>query len=304
MTPKISIIVPAYNAEAYISECVGHLLRLDYPDYEVIVVNDGSTDGTAELLTAFGERIRVVDRPNGGPSAARNTGLRAAEGEYILFCDADDYYYSDALSVLMPAMSHDVDIVAGESSSNEREPTAGNTGPAVIVTGREMALNCLYQKKGFNNSPWGKLYRRSLFDSSCLYKEGTWYEDLEISMRLFSKARKVVLLKDQVYFYRQHPYSFLHRWSEGRLDSLTVTESLVKEAAGYGAEMERAARSRRYSAAWNLLFPAWRHGYKDVARQCLQIIRQSRGEALADSNVRVKNKLAALGAYLVGWLWK
>lgn len=296
MNPQVSIIVPAYNAEAYIGSCLDHLCALDYAHYEVILVNDGSTDRTAEVAKTYCEHVRVIDIPNSGVSVARNVGLAQSRGEFVLFCDADDYYLPDALSTLVALLDDEVDIVAAQSFSGKSPKIHKNS---FTITGREMAINSLYQKPGFTPSPWGKLYRRTLFDSSAQFRPGIRYEDLDLTLRLFTRARKVVVTDAQVYFYRQHSGSFLHKWSDGRLDSLKVTEGLVAESPEFGQQMEQAARSRRNSAAWNLLLPAIRHGQKEIARRCLEIIRQSRGESLTDPNVRLKNKLAGLLAYLL-----
>ncbi|MFM7270650.1 MAG: glycosyltransferase [Actinomycetes bacterium] len=90
--PRLSVIIPAYNAEAYLRETVDSALAQTHPDLEVIVVDDGSTDGTRAILDAYGDRIVAVTQPNGGPAAARNHGLRLATGEYIGLLDADDLW--------------------------------------------------------------------------------------------------------------------------------------------------------------------------------------------------------------------
>ena len=91
---KFSVVVPIYNVEQYLEQCLESLRTQDYKDYEVICVNDGSTDGSREILTAWESRMpqmRVIDRENGGLSAARNTGIQAATGDYVLFVDSDDW---------------------------------------------------------------------------------------------------------------------------------------------------------------------------------------------------------------------
>ncbi len=299
MNPKVSIIVPAYNTEAYIGECIDRLLALRYADFEIIAVDDGSTDRTGSLLDSYGAPVRVIHQSNGGVSRARNAGIEAATGEFIMFCDADDYYHPDALNVLSAAMTDDVDIVAGQMTTRPPRGRLSLPSKVRIVSGLTMARNVLYQKRGFDHSPCGKLFRRSLFGGEVMFKPDTKYEDLELSLRLFADARQVAVLSSKVYFYRQHSGSFMHQWSRGRLDALAVAESLVNQAAAYGSDLEAAAISRRYSAAWNLLRPANDHGETEVADRCRQIIRATRLRALMDPNTRLKNKLAFLPALLI-----
>ena len=88
--PLVSVVIPAYNCAHTVAETIESCLAQDYEDLEILVVNDGSTDGTAEVLASFGSRIKVIDQPNGGLASARNAGQRAARGEYIAWMDADD----------------------------------------------------------------------------------------------------------------------------------------------------------------------------------------------------------------------
>ena len=102
----LSVIVPIYNTETYLPVCLDSLLGIDGPCVEIVLVNDGSTDGSGMIADAYAQkdsRIRVIHRANGGASAARNTGLEVARGEYILFVDSDDWVLSDALVSLFHA---------------------------------------------------------------------------------------------------------------------------------------------------------------------------------------------------------
>ena len=98
MCPLVSVIVPVYNGQTYLAQALESALLQDYPSKEILVVNDGSTDGTAAVLRSFGDRIRVINQANGGPPRARNAGLAAARGEYIAFLDADDVWLQGKLS--------------------------------------------------------------------------------------------------------------------------------------------------------------------------------------------------------------
>ena len=298
MSAKVSIIVTAYNAETFVSGCLNNLMRMTYRDLEIILIDDGSTDSTGAIADSYSAPVRIIHQHNRGVSAARNAGIRAAKGDFILFCDIDDEYHHEAVEKMMELVGEEVDIVAGQLAFKpfKAEPLKCKD---LAVSGLQMAVNTLYQKPLYNNSVCGKLFRRSLFDKIEHFREGLRYEDLEISMRLFVQARKAVILDAPVYYYRQHGSSFMHKWSDQRLDALKVTESLLKEAAKYGPEMEKAALSRRFSAAFNMYLLARRNGRRDIASFCKSILRNGRRQALTDPNVRLKNKLGALLTWLI-----
>lgn len=102
MTPKVSVIIPAYQDAEHIGAAVDSALAQTYPDREVIVVDDGSTDDTLRVLSAYGDAIRVISQPNRGPSAARNLGIQQAQGEWVAFLDADDVWLPEKLALQMP----------------------------------------------------------------------------------------------------------------------------------------------------------------------------------------------------------
>ena len=114
--PKISIIIPVYNVEPYLRRCIDSVLEQTMQDYEIVVVNDGSTDNSGSICDQYAnqyDQIRVIHKQNGGLSDARNTGIKAATGDYILFLDSDDYLDTDALEKLWTGVNKNVDIIIG-----------------------------------------------------------------------------------------------------------------------------------------------------------------------------------------------
>jgi glycosyltransferase involved in cell wall biosynthesis len=111
MEPRVSVIIPAYNAIATLDAAIGSVLAQTYPDFELIVVNDGSSDGTAEVLRGYGDRIRVIEQENGGAASARNAALEIARGDYIAFLDADDLWKAELLAKLVPVLDADQNCV-------------------------------------------------------------------------------------------------------------------------------------------------------------------------------------------------
>ena len=126
-TPELSVIIPVYNNEATLARALDSVLSQSYPAHEIIVVDDGSTDGSDEVVSSYGNRIRSLYQPNGGVSAARNHGARTATGDWLAFLDADDWYYPDRLRLHAEWIAEDrTHWISSPATRN----TAGPTPPS------------------------------------------------------------------------------------------------------------------------------------------------------------------------------
>ena len=202
------MIVPFYNVEEYLAECLDSVLRQSYGDFEVVLVDDGSPDGSraiAEKYVAQDPRVRLVTRENGGLGAARNTGIREARGRYLTFVDSDDILPTSALRVLV-ASAHATgsDIVVG---SVERFDSVKSWAPAwadeVHVIGRTGITIHEFLPLLRNLYTWNKLFRRDFWEAQDLwFREGVAYEDQPIVTQLFARAAAIDVLPDIVYRYR------------------------------------------------------------------------------------------------------
>ena len=192
---KLSIIIPIYNVEAYLPACLDSVLNPDMQDYEIIAVNDGSTDSSGRIArdyaARFPERIRLIEQANGGLGCARNTGIRAAEGEYLLFLDSDDNLAPGALPEIMPALETGCDVIFFDFTTVDEtgrvlSETSGSGGTGVFTL--------LDYPKQLLDPPnaWNKLWRRSLFtESGIRFPDRMWYEDLATSPKLYLRARSM-----------------------------------------------------------------------------------------------------------------
>ena len=207
---KLSFIVPIYNVEPYLRKCVDSLLAQDYSDYEIILVDDGSPDGCPKICDEYAaahENIRAVHRENGGLSAARNSGIKVAKGEYICFLDSDDYWEPNVLSGLMAQIERDkLDVLRFKYQNvNERyevynpyksDPYKGNDYSEVPTDG-----------VSFLNSRFGTacyavmfILRRELL-KDCLFTEGIYFEDTDWTPRMLTQAHRVASADTIVYNY-------------------------------------------------------------------------------------------------------
>ncbi len=206
--PAISVIVPFYNVEEYLAECLDSLLAQDFGDVEVLLVDDGSPDGSraiAEDYVRRDPRVRLLTRPNGGLGAARNTGVRAARGSFLTFVDSDDLVPPGALRVLVEtARRTGSDIVVG---SVERFDSLATWSPDWVTTvhgeQRERITIEEFLPLLRNLYTWNKLYRRDFWEAQDLwFREGVAYEDQPIVTQLYARAAAIDIVPDVVYRYR------------------------------------------------------------------------------------------------------
>lgn len=310
----ISVIIPVYNAERFLQETIDSILAQTHDDWELILIDDGSTDGSPVICDNAARacsKIKTVHLSNQGVSYARNTGLDLAGGDYITFVDADDLIHPCALEIMLSAaQTNKADIVCGGIKNFDSKLLPHITShPSAktkikLITPMTAASDSLYQK-GVDNSVCGKLYSSRLW-KALRFKEGLRYEDLEICYKVFLKSTLVAIVSDRLYYYRQHPDSYIHTFSKQRADVLKVTAEIVDHVAVYYPELLSAALSRQLSANFNILglIAANRHKHYGetymIADNCWEKIKELRGRLLRNPNVRMKNKIGILVSYLMG----
>ena len=206
--PIFSIVVPIYNVEEYLDRCVRSLTGQTFRDIEIILVDDGSPDGCPAMCDAYAEedsRIKVIHKANGGLSDARNAGLRAASGDYVLFADSDDFLDTDACRQCLKAVEKGADVVTfdvmirgGENADLSPRPCFRD-GEA--MDSREYVIRSI-QNRCFYVTVWHYLYRRDfLIRNGLFFRVGYNHEDWDLVPRLFLKDFQIVYLRYPVYNY-------------------------------------------------------------------------------------------------------
>ena len=307
MEPLISVIVPVYNVENYLDQCMESIVGQTYPHLEILMVDDGSTDNSGALCDQWAERdqrIRVIHQENGGLSAARNTALDAMSGELVIMVDSDDVLHPDAVSILLQAIqAHHADVAIGSfvvfdgMDANWPTITSENT---VRHYDSQAALKAIYYQDKLTNSSCWRLFKASLFDD-VRYPVGKYYEDLAIVYPLYKKCSLVVGIDDAVYGYRQRNDSILGRFSLKRADVLDICEQLERQVQTEDVELLHAVRSRLLSAYFNILLLSYQdkeQDFKELQDRCWKGIKRLRHNCLIDSNVRPKNKAGIIASYL------
>ncbi len=231
---KISVIVPVYKVEAYLHRCVDSILAQSYSDFELILVDDGSTDQSGALCDAYAEqdeRVRVIHQQNQGQAAARNHALDIATGEYIAFVDSDDYIHPRTYEILMRnMMEHQATISVGGYKtvySHEEQPSRLANTP-YEWNGKDFLKHCLFDQ--VEMKCWilcDKLFHKSCFDGIRM-PEGRIYEDNAVVYKILYAAEKVVDCDAPLYYYYQNPDSTVNQnFKTKHLDWLTVLEEML-----------------------------------------------------------------------------
>lgn len=228
----ISIIVPVYNMEKYLTQCVSSLINQNYKDVEIILVDDGSTDASPQMCDEFAkqdDRIKVIHKTNGGQGSARNMGLDIANGEYISFIDSDDWVdinmYTHLLSV---SEKYDADLVVCEVAWNEEDGTVrvNKRVDGILVMSTEEAMEHYFDGSNIvPHGPCSKLYRRYLFDD-LRFPENRLLEDTAIAYKIVDRAKCVVTTDTVGYNIRCDMGSVSRRkYNQRRCDTIiTYTE--------------------------------------------------------------------------------
>ncbi len=229
---KLSIIVPIYNVEDYLEECLKSLYNIKNIKLEIILVNDGSKDNSFKIMEKFKEiypeKTVLINKENGGLSSARNAGMKAAVGEYISFIDSDDFIDVDEFEKFFKEGQKDkLDVMVG----NMRYYTPEKTGDSLfrsdvvknsgIVNGIDFFWNLFQKTKCFREEVVDDIYKREfLVKNNIWFNENIVHEDSEFTPLVYLKAEKVKYIDRAFYFYRQRTGSIMNKVSEKSIVSL------------------------------------------------------------------------------------
>ena len=228
----ISIIVPVYNVETYLEECLDSIQNQSYTDLEVILVNDGSTDGSQAICEHYcqtDKRFRLMNQTNQGLSVARNKGVEISTGEYIVFVDSDDIIKTNYLEKLMQYMAEDVDIVECIFTVKKMEFLDENIETTTIIfEGDSNKAVKFFPHHTLNVNAVTKLYRREIVEA-VPYIDGVIFEDVYCGIGMLKYIRKIIKIDYKGYYYRQRQASIMHRtFTPKNLDIFTVSDKLIE----------------------------------------------------------------------------
>lgn len=295
MKPLISVIIPVYNNEKYLCECLDSIIAQTYHNIQIITVDDGSTDKSGEILDQYAvkdDRIEVYHIQNSGVSTARNIGINYAMGEYVTFVDSDDTVSLDMYDILFDQFLNktDIDIV---HCGYEKKKLDGSS-KMVLGTNQKYCFDCtegmLHFIKGdlFTGALWNKIYRRSILENLYFVEDVKINEDVLFNFYAFKKARNTVLVDKPLYCYYERKNASTKRTSSRKkaFDCAAVAKTMYLESKGESYEI--AARTRYIRELMNQYRVLIYNGISETAEDRKKIENSLR-ELLSEEN-EVKKK--------------
>ncbi|MCE2158366.1 glycosyltransferase [Streptococcus thermophilus] len=246
----ISIIVPVYNVEKYIDRCINSIMSQTYTDWELLLIDDGSTDRSGDICEEYAlrdKRIKCFHKANGGQSSARNLGLVYSNGEQIVFCDSDDWLSKDFLSICIEEYEKfDADIVTTNYYiyDDKKCIQSFDGGLEIEICNNERAMKKLLENDGTSSSVCGRIYKKELFDN-IRFEDGMLFEDAAISYKIFIQAQIVVFISQPLMYYFQREGSTMSRRDKKiRMDEIHAAHMRYEEVRKlYSNEISEAAFS-------------------------------------------------------------
>lgn len=299
----ISVIVPVYNVERYLKRCVDSIIGQTYQNLEILLVDDGSTDGSGALCDAYAAkdlRIVCIHKQNGGQAAARNDAIAVAKGAFFCFVDSDDFVDYQMIETMhrdLIEQHAEIAVVGFQKFSDEAKIKKTEPYDTLkVLTGKE-AIQSVLQSEDIGDFAWNKIYRRELFDGFC-YPVGRVMEDMGSTYLLLEKCDRIAYRPAELYYYYQREESTLHRrtqkFYEDKFDMGFGRYQYIR--AKYPDMLENdAAMLKNIEHCYPYL-------YHDAARraQMEQVLREFRPEAerLLDAGFMRKYKLLRRSRWL------
>lgn len=316
----ISVLVPVYNVEKYLRRCIDSILAQTYTDYEIILVNDGSTDQSGALCDAYGAEydcIRVIHQANAGLAQVRNVSVAAARGEYITFVDSDDAIEPTYLETLMGDLQEtasDLSICSWCEVSDDGVRTDlswDQKEKGLQVWETEQAAKTLLYQKGIDNNMWGKLYAAELLEG-VVFPAGKVYEDIAVAYQIFLKAKKVCYRPAALYRYTCNTSGISQSvFTPKRMDLIDNVEAMYADVEKRFSDYRSAARSRLLRAYIHVYLqipdsadyqPYMRRVFSGIRKNCFAVA----ADPEAKRGTRMAAVLACVHPVLLRWLnrWK
>lgn len=248
---KVSVVVPIYNSEKYIERCIKSLLSQEFDSYEIVLVDDGSTDTSSELCESYKkncDRVKVLHKKNGGMSDARNYGVKYSSGQYITFVDSDDSVVPEYISTLFDLiLKYNADMSLGGFNIIENDKILNSKN-------KEDCDYCLDGKETFRKLLYGGDVSSSacslMIKRECALKNefpvGRYHEDDLTSYKYYLDSNKVAITNRRIYNYYQNEGSVMHTFNQQILDLLYATENYFKVAKEMGSSFYLAASCRKF----------------------------------------------------------
>lgn len=305
--PLISIIVPVYNVEEYLTDCVESILKQSYKNFQVILVNDGSTDRSGLLCDRYAEgdnRIKVIHKKNGGLSDARNVGLNIAEGDYIVFTDSDDFLHRDYLKVQYENLVQtDADMAVCDYHMYDTGQYVEDSLSNRISTVEKRDITAqLYENSGMLIVAWNKLYRRFLWDE-IRYPVGRLHEDEAVIHEILVRCERIVLTDAKLYYYRKRENSIMGQDSDKSIkDAVYAYQRRISFFAEHNMPIDEAQAQRNLLLYLREQYDSAKAMKDNKGR--LKFVREELGKSIKSNRAfcQVLDKASILEIYILNYI--
>ena len=293
----ISVIVPVYNVENYLDQCVQSILKQSYHDFELILVDDGSRDRSGILCDEYKKtdpRIQVVHKKNGGLADARNVGTQIARGSHVTYIDSDDYVSDDYLETLCHLITRynaDLAVTGIQRFYDGDTIKEDERVEEYCYTGVEEMKNVLYQKK-MDTSACALLIplEAALVNP---FPVGKYHEDDFTTYKYYLQTSLVAVTTRRQYYYRQRKGSIMHSCGQAQLDELDAADNLIHECSMINPELKKAAESKCFSDYCQVLICIDLSEKDKEYERITKYIKEVRRSIVVNDQCRMKNRIAA-----------
>lgn len=293
----ISIVVPVYNVKKYLDNCLESIVEQSYKNIEIILVDDGSNDGSSEICDQWAQkdkRIKVIHKSNGGLSHARNVGIEHAQGKYLMFVDSDDIISKKICEILLEILKdNNADLSICNAAHIFDNNIQFKEQGELYCYNRDEAICKLWYQKDFLPSAWGKLYKRELFEK-IRFTEGIIFEDIDIMHELFYLCQKIVYSEMELYGYIHHENSITtNKYALRDNVILEICDKIMDFAKTKNTELQDAAKSYNITGALRVYLNAPdKPEYQEAINKAKSIIKLYGKDVLKNNQIRKKNKYA------------
>lgn len=300
-SPKISVIIPVYNVEQYLRQCLDSVVNQTYKNLEIFCVDDGSTDNSGKICEEYSlkdNRITVIHKQNDGISSARNAVIDMVKGRYITFIDSDDYVESDFIEYLyniLKKFNCKMSVCTHNIVKNNKIKKSFNLKTDYKLSSQECIKRLLYND-GIDTSAWAKLYEKSLFND-IRYPVGKLFEDIATTYKFFIKSKEIACGHLAKYNYNVRDNSIVtEKFNRSKLDLLESTDNMAEEVINIFPNLKKAALRRRVYARFSTLNQMVKvdKENEEKVKEMISFIKKYKWNILTDSNVPIRDKFATL----------
>lgn len=295
MNDLISVIIPVYNVERYLKKCVDSVLKQDYTNIEIILVDDGSTDSSGNICDEYSNKypnkVKVIHKKNGGLSDARNYGIKKSSGKYLIFVDSDDWIEENTISYSYKEIIENNAQIAvyGISIDQEGEKPKIRVPSEKRIISSKLAIIYLNSFRGIDVSACNKMFCREIFNN-IEFPVGKLCEDYYIMYKLFENAKQIILIPEVFYHYYQRPNSIV-RNSSLNMDYLYAAEEEMKYLSKYHKDIEFAGITGYVFANITLYHIKYIRNMKTEKKELLKQIKKYNKSVLNNKYLPIARKI-------------